>query len=580
MGKRKIGIVFQRLYIRFIVMILVIYACTILIFATYAASQRSTHIQAMQTTVQQGAAVLKEQLDIVADLEKMLVSDSRTEELGEDVNLDGYQKSQLALGLIGSMRNMQSMNYIIKEIAILFPHQEMELSTGADVSRKECIPAPRQESDTARSLVYKEGQVQMELWYPLTRSIVEDHVPDYGVRVTLSEEYLDDLLVLFSVEKGSGGFSVLNRGGELLQIPVHGEDAERVMECWRREWEEADSPSSFLGRGRCLGKSLFFVSEEIPEYGITLVSYRDDRWLDGSIITALLVMGGVILLFGGLFLMMLRQTDEIVNKPLQKVVQAFEKVQEGDLSIRISHKYQDEFQYIYSAFNKMVERIGELIENVKEQAKLLQNAELMQLQSQINPHFLYNSFYLIRIMAKNESYEQITGFVTSLAKYYRFLNKEVEQNIPLSREAEHMGNYIDIQQMRFGDKITVEVEKLPEGAAAFLVPKLILQPVVENAYNYGMADILQDGRIQVGYEIKEGFLYIRIEDNGSGGSEENLERMREYIRDYQGRAAGHALSNIERRLKLSFGEESGIFLEKSSLGGLLVTLRMDMSVLL
>ena len=68
-------------------------------------------------------------------------------------------------------------------------------------------------------------------------------MPDYGVRVTLSEEYLDDLLVLFSVEKGSGGFSVLNRGGELLQIPVHGEDAERVMECWRREWEEADSPS-------------------------------------------------------------------------------------------------------------------------------------------------------------------------------------------------------------------------------------------------------------------------------------------------------------------------------------------------
>ena len=112
------------------------------------------------------------------------------------------------------------------------------------------------------------------------------------------------------------------------------------------------------------------------------------------------------------------------------------------------------------------------------------------------------------------------------------------------------------------------------------MPKLILQPVVENAYNYGMADILQDGRIQVGYEIKEGFLYIRIEDNGSGGSEENLERMREYIRDYQGRAAGHALSNIERRLKLSFGEESGIFPEKSSLGGLLVTLRMDMSVLL
>lgn len=170
-----------------------------------------------------------------------------------------------------------------------------------------------------------------------------------------------------------------------------------------------------------MGKRYQFVSETLSEYGTTLVAYRSDRWLDGPTVVGLVVMGGVILLVSGMFLFMLIQTDTIVNKPLQKVVQAFEKVQEGDLSIRISHKYQDEFQYIYSAFNKTVERIQELIENVKEQGRLLQNAELMQLQSQINPHFLYNSFYLIRIMAKNESYEQITGFVTSLAKYYRFL---------------------------------------------------------------------------------------------------------------------------------------------------------------
>ena len=277
---------------------------------------------------------------------------------------------------------------------------------------------------------------------------------------------------------------------------------------------------------------------------------------------------------------MLFQTNTTVNKPLQKVVQAFEKLQDGDLSIRISHKYQDEFQYIYSSFNRTVERIQELIENVKEQSRLLQNAELMQLQSQINPHFLYNSFYLIRIMAKNESYEQIVQFVTSLAKYYRFLNKEVDQNISLSKEVEHMMNYIDIQQMRFGDKISVSIGELPENAVSFRVPKLILQPVVENAYNYGMSSILKDGCIRIGYEMDEDFLNIIIEDNGSSVEEEKLEQMREYIRDYQGRAAGHALSNIERRLKLAYGEDSGILLENSDFGGLKVVLRLDMSVVL
>lgn len=158
------------------------------------------------------------------------------------------------------------------------------------------------------------------------------------------------------------------------------------------------------------------------------------------------------------------------------------------------------------------------------------------------------------------------------------LNKEVDQNVPLSREVEHMGNYIDIQQMRFGDKISVMLGELPEAAGTFRVPKLILQPIVENAYNYGMADILQDGRIAVSYEIRDGFLYIAVEDNGGGGDEEKLELMREYIKDHQGRAAGHALSNIDRRLKLAYGAGSGVLLEKSDLGGLKVVLKLDMSV--
>lgn len=580
--KREMGSVFKKLYLLFVVSMAIIYACTIIIFLTYAASQRKVAINAMQVTVRQGASALREQLDIVADLEKNLVSDSRTLSLYQDTYLDAYEISKVRLGLIGSMRSFQSMNNIIQEIAVMFPGQKVELSTMNEVSRKECVPAERMEGDTARRLVYVDGQVQMELWYPLTRSTESDYVPDYGVRVTLAEDYLKELLERFAVEKQSGGFTVLNTGEGLQQIPgeENTEDGGQLMESWRQAWEEAGCPESFMGKGRCMGKSYLFLSEAIPEYGTMLVAYRGGSWLDSSTIMALLVMGGVILLVSGLFFLMLFQTNTTVHKPLQKVVQAFEKMQEGDLSIRISHKHQDEFQYIYSAFNKTVERIEELIENVKEQGRLLQNAELMQLQSQINPHFLYNSFYLIRIMAKNESYEQITGFVTSLAKYYRFLNKEVNQNIPLSREVEHMINYIDIQQMRFGDKITVTLGELPDIVSSFQVPKLILQPIVENAYNYGMADILQDGRIAVSYEIREDFLYITVEDNGSGGSEENLSRMREYIKDYQGRAAGHALSNIERRLKLAYGEDSGILLEKSSLGGLKVSLKLDMSVTL
>jgi len=295
-------------------------------------------------------------------------------------------------------------------------------------------------------------------------------------------------------------------------------------------------------------------------------------------LAGLLLMGLVLMVISGLFLYTLHQTNNDVQKPLKKLMTAFGEVQDGNLDMRIFHKVQDEFQYIYTSFNKTVDRIQELLENVKEQGQLLQNAELMQLQSQINPHFLYNSFYLIRIMAKNESYEQIDQFVTSLARYYRFLNKEVDQNIELYKEAEHMENYINIQQMRFGDKITVTKEPLPENARSYRVPKLILQPIVENAYNYGMKDVVRDGRISVCCHVEDSILSIMIEDSGSGGSQENLERMREHIRDYKGHAAGHALSNIERRLKLAYGGDSGILLERSELGGLKVIIRFNMNI--
>lgn len=520
MERQKMRGVFKRLSFLFIVIILIIYVCVIGIFLAYAAYRRQEERNAMQAMARQGKLALEEQLDSVANLEKNLVSDSRASDLSQGNYGNDYEKSRLAMGLIGSMWSFQSANTIIQEIEMFFPELEMTLSTRSGTARDIVRPCPRAEGDTARRLVYSGGKVWMELWYPLTHSIEEGYMPDYGVKVTLSEDYLEELLSLFAIDGRSGGFSAFDTGEELLRLPP---EEGGLMEVWRSVWEEAGSPDSFLGNGRSTGKSYVFVSEVIPGYGTTLVAYRHGGWLDGPMMAALLVMGGVLILVGGMFFLMLYQTNSIVNKPLQEVVQALEAVQKGNLGIRINHRYQDEFQYVYSAFNEMAERIQELIDNVREQGRLLQNAELMQLQSQINPHFLYNSFYLIRIMAKNESYDQITAFVTSLAKYYRFLNKETEQNIPLAREAEHMQNYINIQQMRFGDKITVQMGAYPESCGDFRVPKLILQPVVENAYNYGMADILKDGMIAVGYEIREGFLYIAVEDNGSGGEPENLE---------------------------------------------------------
>lgn len=569
--------VFKRLFILFGISMVVIYVSTIAIFLKYAQEQREREIDRLQSGILHNVSLLEQQLEIVYSLEQTLVVDDRVMSLASPEGSDNYQRSQLILALMGHLRSLKSMNNIIEDISLNFPGQSLEVDAEGNYRRKEYEALARAKGTTASVLLSEDGQVYMELLYPLTYSIEEDYVPDYGVRITLAGSYLEEFLELFGEGEETGAFLVLDGSGEML-LPTAKVNGESLYEGWKSAREKDKSAENFQGKARCDGRNYLFVSRKLPQYGMAVVAYGSTMALDRTAFLALLSLGVLLLIISILFLGILSQTNSAVNRPLQEVVAAFGQVQEGNLDIRIYHKPQDEFGYIYSSFNRMVERISQLIENVKEQGRLLQNAELIQLQSQINPHFLYNSFYLIRIMAKNESYEQIAQFVTSLAKYYRFINKEAEQNIPLEREAEHMGNYIDIQQMRFGDKITVEEEQILPEISGFKVPKLILQPIVENAYNYGMKDILENGKIYIRYRLEGKWLFVDIEDNGNGIDEKKLEQMRACIRNHQGRAAGHALSNIDCRLKLAYGEGCGVLLGKSELGGLRVSLKLDTAV--
>lgn len=309
-----------------------------------------------------------------------------------------------------------------------------------------------------------------------------------------------------------------------------------------------------------------------------LVAYQDANAIAWSMGKILLYMAVIFAFMGAMFLMLVLWANQSVSKPIRTVMEALEAVRSGQLSVRLFHQKKDEFSYIYDSFNHMTERIGELIDNVREQEALLQRAERIQLQSQINPHFLYNSFYNIKFLAKNEDYEQIESFVTSLAKYYRFLNKETSAVITLAGEAEHMENYIEIQQMRFGDKISVDIQKVPEEVASFRVPKLILQPVAENAYNYGLRNVLEGGRLSVRYHLEGNFLYIDIEDNGGKMDEATLEAIAQQMNTFTGEALNHALTNIQRRLMLNYGQGSGLELSIGAEKGLRIRMILDINV--
>ena len=176
----------------------------------------------------------------------------------------------------------------------------------------------------------------------------------------------------------------------------------------------------------------------------------------------------------------------------------------------------------------MEDRIQDLIQEVYEQKELKQRAELKQLQEQINPHFLYNSLFSIRSKIYREEYESAEELTELLGRYFRYLTRNAQDYVELSQEVDHAYCYARIQASRFAARMEIRLAELPEEMQKLKVPRLIIQPLLENALEYGLGDKEENGLLAVSYEEKDGRFYIHSEDNGSV-TEEVLEKMRESL---------------------------------------------------
>lgn len=247
----------------------------------------------------------------------------------------------------------------------------------------------------------------------------------------------------------------------------------------------------------------------------------------------------------------------IINRPIKTLVENLERMERGELSVRIGEKREDEFGYVYLAFNKMAGSLQNQMEINYRQKMLTQQAELRHLQSQINPHFLYNSFFTLYRMAKDEDCESMVELSSYLSEYYRYITKSAQTDVELKLDVEHARRYAQIQAMRFRRRLTVEFEELPAEYGEILVPRLILHPLLENAFEHGLSNMERGGILRIWYERKGQKLMIHVQDNGSGMTEEELNALRESFLQ-TGEMIEDGLCNINRRLKIKFGDEFGL----------------------
>lgn len=264
----------------------------------------------------------------------------------------------------------------------------------------------------------------------------------------------------------------------------------------------------------------------------------------------------------------------LVKNPIKTLVDAFSSLQKGDFSRRLQVKPKNEIGYLYRRYNKMVETISHLIHEVYEAKLLAQRSELKHLQTQINPHFLYNCFFLLNGQLQLGDTETASEMARRLGKYFQFITRNDQDKIPLSAEYSQAITYIEIQRLRFGSRADIRYETLPYEIGDFPVPRLIIQPLVENAFEHGIRNIPSGGIVLLSASYHEGIIIISVEDNGEEFEEFRLDELTRSFLAGNGKAylEGTALENIRKRLEISHGSTGYLTAERGRLGGLKISI--------
>lgn len=261
-------------------------------------------------------------------------------------------------------------------------------------------------------------------------------------------------------------------------------------------------------------------------------------------------------------------------KRINLLMRTMEKVQEGNLDVRISSGSKDEIGKLFDNFNYMVKKINILIEQQYQTGKEIKNAELKALQAQINPHFLYNTLDLINWKAIDNNVPDIALIAHALAKFYKLSLNKGREVVSIKDEIDHIKNYIQIQNMRFENRINLILD-LDDTVYQYAILKIILQPIVENSILHGILENRKqmEGVIKITGCLENDVIVLTVEDNGVGITEEKASAI--LSGEVTSEAQGYGIQNIIYRIRLFYGQQYGLAYRPAPGGqGTLVEIRI------
>ncbi|MEF3304086.1 sensor histidine kinase [Paenibacillus sp. GYB003] len=255
-----------------------------------------------------------------------------------------------------------------------------------------------------------------------------------------------------------------------------------------------------------------------------------------------------------------------VQRPIRMLIRGVQRIKDGQYSARLQRQSNNEFDFLFRSFNEMAGQIGDLIEKVYKETLRSKEATLKQLQSQINPHFLYNCLFYIKNMSNLGDKDAVSAMALNLGEYYRYSTRLEKPTASLAEEMKLVENYLTIQTMRM-QRFHYEID-IPEEMLSLEIPRLLVQPLVENAVVHGVENSSRYGLITITGTQEDGLRRIVVEDNGPGLPPERIAELQRKVALPKDEETGFGLWNTHQRLVHMYGGRSGLYFARSASGGL------------
>lgn len=381
---------------------------------------------------------------------------------------------------------------------------------------------------------------------------------DYGVFLA-ADINLSHLANLTDVKLGTKDYIFLaNSQGQLIYHPNH------ELINTSSVFYQSQEPSGFVSGLNQQGQENYVLTTAYSSetgWNVVSVAFADELEAELAPIKKLtfLVVGIVLLAV----ILLSFYLSHALSQPIKELHSLTQRAANNELDVQINLKGNDEIAQLGQSFNKMVERIQDLLnENVKEQ-KMLRKLEMESLANQIKPHFIYNTLDLIIGQLESNKTSEASYLIEALGNFFRLSLSQGQELVPIANEVDHVRNYLFIQQLRHGEEYQYEIKIKEAEILTMYIPRLLLQPLVENAIYHGILSAKRPGKITlVGYRQAE-YIIFEIRDDGSGIKPEKLNDINEVlqgVRQLKHEREYFGLRNVNQRAKLMFGNECGVLL--------------------